>query len=209
MFPARNTRIIIRKYYFFGVATLHGLQCLRCSPHVVSNLLKRLKPSEFPKVLLYSSKKPPSCYGRCKMFTVTGVKQPSSCSTGKFWLHFTLWSRSWNRWVHTHSPGLAVTSSHSHHVGASANQLDAGVLLKELQTLRSCWQMGCASILPRVIWADSLDLSSPKRPDSLRKRKHRTDQRGEKKDSTNPFVGLAPKSLYQWLLSLCPRISLP
>lgn len=108
----------------------------------------------------------------------------------------------------THSPGLAVTSSHSHHVGASANQLDAGVPLKELQTPRSCWQMGCAGILLRVIWADSLDLSSPSHPAGLRKRKHRTDQR-EKKDSTNPFVGLAPKSLYQWLLSLCPRISLP
>lgn len=179
---------------FYGVAILHGLQCFRCPPYAASNLLKRLKQPEFPKVLWYSCKKSLSCYGRCKMVSVRGVKQPSSCYTRKFWLHFTLWSRPWHRWVHTHSPGLAVTSSHNHHVGTSANRLDAGVFLKELWTLRSCWQMGCAGILLRVIWADSLDLSSPSHPDSLRKGKHRTHQ-GKKR--------IQPIFLLAWLLNLC------
>lgn len=103
-----------------------------CSFQSKWKMLKRLKQPEFPKVLRYSCKKSLSCYGRCKMVSVRGVKQPSSCYTRKFWLHFTLWSRPWRRWVHIQSPGLAVTSSHNHHVGASANRLDAGVFLKEL-----------------------------------------------------------------------------
>lgn len=129
------------------------------------------------------------------MVSVRGVKQPSSCYTGKLWLHFTLRGRSCNRWVHTYSPDSAVTGSHSRHVGASANQLDAEVFLKELQTLRSCWQTGCAGILQRVIWADSLDLGSPSHPDSLRKGKHRADQRKKKR--------IQPILLLTWLLIPC------
>lgn len=133
------------------------------------------------------------------MASVRGVKHPSSDATEeKLWLHFTLWSRPSHRWTYTHMQGLAVTSSHSHH-------------LLGFNKLTGCSRLPEGALNTQVVLADGMrrhpaksglsrqsGSQQPKplhcHPDSLRKGKHRMNQ-GRWQDSTCPLVGLAPKTL--------------
>lgn len=117
---------------------------------------------DFSKVLGCSYKKPASCFGRCKMASVRGVKQPSRDATQeKCWTHFPPWSRPRHRWTRPCVQGLAVTASHSHHLPgfnkwAGCRSVSEGAL----QTWATLADETCRHPA-RVSWVACVHLSSP------------------------------------------------